>query len=52
VAAKTLALTAHDLMIDAATIQKARAEFDQKRGPNFVYRPLIGERSPPLNYRR
>jgi aminobenzoyl-glutamate utilization protein B len=51
VAAKTLALTAHDLFMDAATIQKARAEFDQKRGPNFVYRPLIGEREPPLNYR-
>ena len=51
VAAKTLALTAHDLFTDAATIQKARAEFDQKRGPNFVYRPLIGEREPPLNYR-
>ena len=52
VAAKTLALTAHDLFTDAATIQKARAEFDQRRGPNFVYRPLIGERSPPLDYRK
>ncbi|MEX2154610.1 MAG: amidohydrolase [Gemmatimonadaceae bacterium] len=51
IAAKTLALTAYDLFMDPATIQKARAEFDQKRGPNFVYRPLIGERAPPLNYR-
>jgi aminobenzoyl-glutamate utilization protein B len=51
VAAKTLALTAHDLFTDATTIQRARTEFDQKRGPNFVYRPLIGEREPPLNYR-
>jgi aminobenzoyl-glutamate utilization protein B len=51
VAAKTLALTAHDLFTDPAAIQKARAEFDGKRGPNFVYRPLIGEREPPLNYR-
>jgi aminobenzoyl-glutamate utilization protein B len=51
VAAKTLAMTAHDLFTDAATMQKARAEFDRKRGANFVYRPLIGEREPPLNYR-
>ena len=52
VAAKTLALTVHDLMTDPAIVQKARAEFDQKRGPNYVYRPLIGERAPPLDYRR
>ena len=52
VAAKTLALTVHDLMTDPSLILKARAEFDQKRGPNFAYRPLIGERSPPLDYRK
>jgi aminobenzoyl-glutamate utilization protein B len=51
VAAKTLALTAHDLFTDAATVQRAKAEFDGKRGANFVYRPLIGERAPPLDYR-
>jgi aminobenzoyl-glutamate utilization protein B len=50
-AAKTLAFTAVDLMSDPALVQKAKAEFDEKRGPNFVYRPLIGERSPPLDYR-
>jgi aminobenzoyl-glutamate utilization protein B len=50
-AAKTLAFTAHDLFSDAALVQRARAEFDRKRGANFVYRPLIGERAPPLNYR-
>jgi aminobenzoyl-glutamate utilization protein B len=52
VAAKTLALTAFDLMVDPSTVLKARAEFEQKRGQNFVYRPLIGERAPPLDYRR
>jgi len=51
VAAKPLALTVHDLMTDATIIPRARAEFDQRRGPNFVYRPLIGEREPPLDYR-
>jgi aminobenzoyl-glutamate utilization protein B len=50
-AAKTLAYTVYDLMTDAAIIRAARAEFDQKRGPNFTYRPLIGERAPPLDYR-
>ena len=51
VAAKTLALTAHDLFTDGTTVQRAKAEFDGKRGANFVYRPLIGERAPPLDYR-
>lgn len=50
-AAKTLAFTAYDLITDAALVAKARQEFEQKRGPNFVYRPLIGEREPPLDYR-
>ena len=50
-AAKTLALTAYDLMTNAELVQKARQEFEQKRGPNFVYKPLIGERTPPLDYR-
>ena len=50
-AAKTLALTAYDLMTNAAVVQKARQEFEQKRGANFVYKPLIGERAPPLDYR-
>jgi aminobenzoyl-glutamate utilization protein B len=50
-AAKTLAFTAVDLMSDPALVRRAKAEFDEKRGPNFVYRPLIGERAPPLDYR-
>lgn len=50
-AAKTLAFTAYDLFTNPALVQRARAEFDGKRGPKFVYRPLIGERAPPLDYR-
>jgi aminobenzoyl-glutamate utilization protein B len=50
-AAKTLAFTAHDLFTNAALVAKARQEFEQKRGEGFVYRPLIGERAPPLDYR-
>ena len=50
-AAKTLAFTAVDLMSDPALVRRAKTEFDEKRGPHFVYRPLIGERAPPLDYR-
>jgi aminobenzoyl-glutamate utilization protein B len=51
VAAKTLALTGAQLLADPALIAAAKAEFDNGRGPDFVYKPLIGERAPPLNYR-
>ena len=49
-AAKTMALTGVDLFSDPAHIQKARAEFEQRRG-NAVYKPVIGDRKPPLDYR-
>ena len=51
VAAKTLALTGAQLLADPALVAAAKAEFDKSRGPDFVYKPLIGERDPPLNYR-
>lgn len=50
-AAKTMALTGVDLFTDPAHIQKARAEFEQRRG-NVVYKPIIGDRKPPLDYRK
>jgi aminobenzoyl-glutamate utilization protein B len=52
VAAKTMTLTAMDLFNDATHIQKARAEFDQRRGPNFVYSTRLATRKPPLDYRK
>jgi aminobenzoyl-glutamate utilization protein B len=52
VAAKTLALTAAQLYRSPDTIVAAKAEFDKSRGPNFVYKPLIGDRKPPLDYRK
>lgn len=52
VAAKSMALTAIDLFSDPTHIQKARAEFDSKRGPNFVYSTKLGDRKPPLDYRK
>ena len=33
-------------------IEKARAEFLERRGPDFQYRPLLGDRAPALDYRR
>lgn len=51
VAAKTIALTAVDLYTTPELIAKAKAEFQQRRGPDFKYSPLLGDRAPPLNYR-
>ncbi len=52
VAAKSMALTTVDLFTDASIIRKAKAEFDQKRGPNFVYKTRLGDRKPALDYRK
>jgi aminobenzoyl-glutamate utilization protein B len=52
VAAKAMALTAVDLFTDPVHIQKAKAEFDQKRGPGFVYKTRLAGRKPALDYRK
>jgi len=52
VAAKTMALTAVDLFNTAAHIVKAREEFDRRRGPRFVYASRLGDRQPPIDYRK
>ena len=51
VAAKSLALMARDLLLDESLRQAARDEFERRRGPDFEYRALLGDRSPPLDYR-
>ena len=51
VAARTLALTAADLFSDPDTLAAARVERDRRVGPGFTYRPLLGDRPPPLDYR-
>ncbi len=51
VASKTIALTLIDLLHDPTALQKARIEFDSARGTGFTYTPLLGDRSPALNYR-
>jgi aminobenzoyl-glutamate utilization protein B len=52
VAAKAMALTTVDLFTDPSHIRKARAEFDQKRGPGFVYKTRLADRKPALDYRK
>jgi aminobenzoyl-glutamate utilization protein B len=51
VAAKTMAATAIDLFTQPQTIAKAKAELEQKRGPDFKYQAMLGDRAPALNYR-
>ncbi len=51
-AARVLAETARDLYTDADLIARAKAEFEERRGPDFEYRPLLGDREPPLDYRK
>ena len=50
VAAKTMTLTAIDLFSDEALLTKAKAEFKQDVG-SYVYKPMLGDRKPALNYR-
>lgn len=51
VAAKVLAGTALDLFTRPELIASARAEFERRRGADFRYTPLLGDRAPALNYR-
>ena len=51
-AAEALALTGVDLFTDPDLVARARVEFDERRGKDFRYVPLVGDREPPLDYRR
>ncbi len=51
-AAKTLALTAAELFRSPEEVAAAKAEFESKRGKDFVYKAMIGDRKPPLDYRK
>jgi len=50
-AAKTLALTSYDLFNNTNNIKEAKKEFNEKKGVNYNYNPLIGDRKPALDYR-
>ena len=52
VASKTLALTAIELYRDEALREAATAEFKAALGPDYQYSSLLGDRDPPLDYRK
>ena len=51
-AAKAMAVMAVELFTNAPLRKQARAEFDASRGPDYVYESLLGDRDPPLDYRK
>lgn len=52
VAAKTLTLTAIDILKNKEIVQKAQQELIERRGKDFKYIPLLGDRAPALDYRK
>ena len=52
VATKTITLTAIDIFKDPAIITTAKQELYRRRGDDFVYNSLLGDRKPPLDYRK
>ncbi len=52
VAAKTMALTATELISHRELVAEIQAEFRERRGRDFRYAPLLGDRDPPLDYRK
>ncbi|NND60585.1 MAG: amidohydrolase [Gammaproteobacteria bacterium] len=51
-AAKVLALGAVEMYSQPRLLRQAKREFDERRGDDFVYEPLLGDRDPPLDYRK
>lgn len=52
VAAKTLALTAVDLITTPALVEEANAAYRTQLPAGWSYRPLVGDRKLPLDYRK
>ncbi|MDH3648814.1 MAG: amidohydrolase [Saprospiraceae bacterium] len=52
VAAKTIALSAIDIYNDPTILKQVWNEFQDRRGPEFQYEALLGDRQPALDYRK
>lgn len=52
VAAKTMALTAMDIFKSPKLLDSIKAEFEERRGADFQYIALLGDREPALDYRK
>ncbi len=51
-AAKTLALSAVEIYKNPEIATKAQKELKERQGDNFIYEALLGDRKPPLDYRK
>ena len=51
-AAKTIAMTGVDLFNNPTLLEKAKKELADKTGIGFQYKSMIGERKPPLDFRK
>ena len=51
-AAKAMILAAVELYTNPELRERAKAEFNEARGEDYVYESLLGDRKPPLDYRR
>lgn len=49
-AAKVLYLSAYDLFTDPSKLAGVKEEFLRRRGSEFKFEPLMGERKPPFDY--
>jgi aminobenzoyl-glutamate utilization protein B len=52
VAAKTLSITGAELFMNPKLIADAKAELNARRGDGFQYKAMVGDRKPPLDYRK
>ena len=51
-AAKTLAKSIIEILSNPSVIKEAQEELDRRVGKDFIYKPLLGDRNPPLDYRK
>ncbi len=51
-AAKIIAMTGIDLFNNPSLLDKAQKELDTYVGPGFTYQSMIGDRKPPLDFRK
>ncbi|MDO4497252.1 MAG: amidohydrolase [Bacteroidales bacterium] len=52
VAGKVFALSAIELFLNPKLIEQVKQEFNERRGNDFVYKPLLGDRRPAYDYRK
>lgn len=51
-AAKVISMTGIDLFNNLSILGKAKKELSQRVGPGFEYKSMIGDRKPPLDFRK